>query len=192
VKLFGLTGGIGMGKSACAAALVKTGIHLVDTDHLAHDLTQPGRPALAEISSAFGASIVDGSGRLDRGSLAHIVFGDASARQRLEGILHPKITAAWTSEVDRWRAAGAPLGVVVVPLLFETRAEARFDATVCVACSRVTQANRLRARGWSDQEAARRIAAQMPIEQKIERADNVIWSEGSLELLAEQAQRIFR
>jgi len=180
-----------MGKSTCADLLLKAGVRLVDTDPLAHDLTRPGAPALAEILSAFGSSILDSTGCLDRSSLARIVFRDPGARHQLEAILHPRIMAAWTSEVEAWKASGAPAGVVVIPLLFETRAETRFDATVCVACSLGTQANRLAARGWTAEETARRIAAQMPIEQKMERASRVIWSEGSIEVLEEQVRRIF-
>jgi dephospho-CoA kinase len=180
-----------MGKSTCADWLQQWGAPVVDTDKLAHGLTQPGSPALAEISAAFGASFLDPAGRLNRSALAELVFADPSARQRLEAILHPQIAAAWAAQVAQWRAAGASLGVVVIPLLFETGAETAFDRIVCVACSRATQASRLAARGWSPMETNRRIAAQLPVEQKMDRADYVLWTEGGVEVLGEQARRVF-
>jgi len=179
-----------MGKSTCAAWFVDRGIAVVDTDTLAHQLTQPGSPALAEIASTFGSAIVDPNGRLDRRALAQMVFSDDVARERLEGILHPRIQELWLTEAEKWRAESRSTGVVVIPLLFETQAESMFDATLCVACSRSTQAARLVARGWTSEEAARRISSQMSIDQKMVRSDFVIWSEGRVEVLGEQLQRV--
>lgn len=179
-----------MGKSTCAQRLAEWQIPVIDTDEVAHELTRPGEPALGEISSIFGSHLIDLSGRLDRVELGRIVFNDASARKQLELILHPKIQERWSAEVERWRAQQQRVGVVIIPLLFETRAESSFDATVCVACSKATQAERLRARGWTADDAGRRISAQMPVEQKMEKSDFVIWSEGTLEVLGSQLQRI--
>lgn len=180
-----------MGKSTCAGLLRQRGIHVLDTDDLARELVQPGQLALAEISSAFGLSFIDEAGRLRRDALASLVFADSSARQKLESILHPKITAAWADTLSAWRGQGIDAAVVVIPLLFETRAETSFDATVCVACSPGTQQSRLRTRGWSDEEIFRRSAAQLGVEEKLARATHVIWSDGSLEAHAEQVGRIF-
>ena len=192
MKVFGLTGGVGMGKSTCANLLRPRGFSVIDTDELARELVRPGQPALEEIRAAFGGSVFDASGQLRREVMADLVFRDAAARQRLEAILHPRILAAWTAQVERWRTQGRAAAVVVIPLLFETRAEARVDATVCVACLAETQRARLLARGWSAEETAQRIAAQMPIEQKMARADHVIWSEGHLDILAAQVEKIFQ
>jgi len=191
VKTFGLTGGIGMGKSTCADLLKQRGLHVIDTDVLAHDLVAPGQPALGEIATAFGSSVLDASGQLRRSALADLVFTDPEALRRLESILHPRIIKAWSAQLDLWRDEGAALAVVVIPLLFETGAETRFDATVCVACTSETQKSRLHSRGWSDDEITRRCTAQLPVEQKIARATHVIWSEGGLEVLSEQASRVF-
>jgi dephospho-CoA kinase len=191
VKKFGLTGGIGMGKSACAQLLLRRAVHVLDTDDLARDLVQPGQPALDEIISTFGASCLDAAGQLRRDALANLVFNDSNARQKLEAILHPRIAAAWAVQLNQWQSEGVSRAVVVIPLLFETAAEAQFDSVVCVACSTETQCSRLTGRGWSEKEIARRAAAQLPIEQKIARAHQVIWTEGSMEAHAEQVARVF-
>jgi dephospho-CoA kinase len=191
VKKFGLTGGIGMGKTACAGLLRQRGVRVVDTDDLARDLVQLGQPALQEIAAAFGASCLDETGQLRRDILADLVFNDADARKQLESILHPRIADAWAAQLNQWQREGASRAVVVIPLLFETAAESQFDAIVCVACSAATQHSRLMGRGWSGAKIARREAAQMPIEQKIARAHQVIWTEGSMDAHAEQMVRVF-
>lgn len=179
-----------MGKSTCADLLRRRGFHVIDTDDLARDLVAPGQPALAEIMGAFGSSLVDESGQLRRQALADLVFNDAAARRRLESILHPKIIEAWSAQLAHWQGEGAAQAVVVIPLLFETGAETRFDATVCVACTAGTQNSRLHARGWSDDEITRRSSAQLPVEQKMARATHVVWSEGNLDALTEQTLRV--
>lgn len=180
-----------MGKSACADWLRQRDARVIDSDDLARDLVAPGQPALAEIVEVFGASVLDESGRLRRGTLADRVFTDTSARRQLESILHPRITKAWSTQLERWRDEKAEFAVVVIPLLFETGAETRFDATVCIACSATTQISRLHARRWSDEEIKRRCTAQLPIQEKMARSTHVIWSEGALDVLAEQVARVF-
>lgn len=179
-----------MGKSAAAQILERRGVPVIDTDLLARRIVEPGQPALAEIQRAFGNDIVAPDGQLRREELARIIFSNPAARQKLESITHPRIRELWGKQVELWRAQNRPVGIVVIPLLFETNAEKEFDATICVACSEVTQRKRLEERGWSSEQIAQRIAAQLPIEKKIARADFVIWSEGSLEVLAEQLDRI--
>ncbi|HEU5070267.1 MAG TPA: dephospho-CoA kinase [Verrucomicrobiae bacterium] len=190
MKTFGLTGGMGMGKSTGAELLRQRGVAVIDTDDLARELTQPGRPALAEIAAAFGPSVLTSSGELRRQVLADLVFNNPQARQRLEAILHPKIAETWAAQLDGWRADGMARAVVVIPLLFETHVEAAFDTTVCVACSRATQLRRLGDRGWAPAEIDRREAAQWPVEQKLARARFVIWTEGTLAVYAAQWERV--
>ncbi len=190
MKALGLTGGIGMGKSASAELLHSRGIPVVDTDDLARQVVEPGQPALAEVQQAFGPEIVGPDGRLRRGELARRVFADPPARKRLEAILHPRIRALWRARVEAWRKEGHPLAVVVIPLLFETSAEKELDATVCIACTTVTQRQRLLARGWSSQEIEQRARAQWPVETKMARADYVVWTEGGLDLLAIQLDQV--
>jgi dephospho-CoA kinase len=192
VKTFGLTGGIGMGKSTAAELLRKRGFPVVDSDVIARQVVEPGQPALAEVQQLFGEEIVGADGRLRRDELARRVFTDPEARRKLEGILHPQIRAVWQAQMRSWRATGHPAAVAVIPLLFETDASRHFDATICVACSANTQRQRLRARGWTDEQIDQRLAAQMPVEQKMTLADYVVWTEGGVEAHEAQLQRIVR
>lgn len=192
MKVCGLTGGVGMGKSTAADMMSALGVPVLDTDELAKQLVQPGARALAEIQNLFGQDIVGSDGQLRRGELARIVFADVAARRKLEAILHPRIRQGWLAQIEVWRQAGHKLAVVVIPLLFETQAESHFDQILCVACSPATQHERLAARGWDTDQIKRRIAAQMPVEQKIARSHFVIWTEGLLEAHHEQVQQILR
>ena len=190
MKVFGLTGGVGMGKSASAQLLRSRGVLVVDTDDLARQVVEPGQPALAEVQATFGPEIVGPAGQLRRDELARRVFADPAARKRLEDILHPRIRALWRAQVENWRADGHPLAVVVIPLLFETSAEAELDATICVACTPATQHQRLLARGWSPQEIEQRLRAQWPVGVKMARADYLVWTEASLGVHEAQLERI--
>ncbi len=190
MRLLGLTGGIGMGKSACAELLRARAVPVVDTDVLARKVVEPGQPALEQIRETFGPEMVGPDGQLRRGDLARRIFADASARQKLESILHPPIRELWRTQAQALRAQGCPLAVVVIPLLFETGAEKELDAVLCVACSAATQSQRLRERGWSVEHIAQRNQAQWPVEKKMDRANFVIWTEASLDLHAAQLDRI--
>jgi dephospho-CoA kinase len=192
MKLLGLTGGVGMGKSTCTQLLRARGIAVVDTDDLAREIVEPGQPALAEVRQHFGAEITDADGRLRRDVLAKRVFSDSAARQQLESILHPRIRQLWRAQATSWRTEGRSLGFVAIPLLFETKAEAELDAVVCVACSPAAQLDRLRDRGWSVEQIDQRIHAQWPTEEKMAKSNFVIWTESTLEIHAAQLDRILR
>jgi dephospho-CoA kinase len=191
MKVCGLTGGVGMGKSTAAHFLRTRGAQVVDADELARQLVQPGQPALAEIQAAFGRVVIAPDGRLRRDELARIVFADAAARQKLEAILHPRIGERWLAQIETWRRENRALAVVVIPLLYETRAESRFDKIICVACSAPAQRERLLARGWTPEQIRQRLAAQWPVEQKISRADFVVWTDGAPDTQVRQLERIF-
>ena len=182
----GLTGGIGMGKSTAAELLAKRGAKVSDSDVLARELVEPGQSALAEIVEAFGGGVLREDGSLDRAKVGELVFGDSAAREKLEGILHPRIREAWQARLDGWAAAGERLAVAVIPLLFETQAETSFDRIVCVACSPELQRERLRERGWNEGEIDSRLAAQMAVDEKMKRSDHVIWTDGTIEAHAAQ------
>ena len=190
MKVFGLTGGVGMGKSVSAQLLRDRGVPVVDTDELARKVVEPGQRALAEVQQVFGKEIVGPDGQLRREDLARIVFADAVARKRLEDILHPRIRDLWRAQVETWRHEGKPLAVVVIPLLFETRAETELDAVICVACTAATQRQRLQARGWTPEQIEQRIQAQWPIGKKMELAHYVVWTEAGLDVQAQQLGRI--
>jgi len=192
MKVLGLTGGIGMGKSASAQLFRSRGVAVVDTDDLARQVVEPGQLALAEVLAAFGPQVAGPDGKLQRDELARRVFADPAARQRLEAILHPRIRALWRAQVETWRTERRPLAVVVIPLLFETKAETELDATLCVACSAATQQQRLLARGWSLEQIQQRLQAQWPAETKMARADYLVWTEPELDVHAAQIDRILR
>ncbi len=190
MNVYGLTGGVGMGKSTSDKLLRSRGIAVVDTDQIARQLVEPGEAALAEIQALFGADMVDAEGQLRRQALARLVFADAQARQRLEKILHPRIRVIWQGQIQKWRAVGRPQAVVVIPLLFETKAEACFDAIICVGCTADSQRRRLKSRGWDENEIEQRILAQWPVEKKMALANYVVWTEGDMETHAVQLARI--
>ncbi|HTD66016.1 MAG TPA: dephospho-CoA kinase, partial [Candidatus Limnocylindria bacterium] len=158
MKLIGLTGGIGMGKSTSASLLSLRGIPVVDTDIIAREVVEPGQPALTEIAATFGRELIDDEGKLRRAALAQIVFSSPEKRKELESILHPIIRDRWLGQTEIWRREGRNAGVVVIPLLFETAAQSHFDAIICTACSALTQHERLRARGWPEKQIEQRIA----------------------------------
>ena len=180
MKLIGITGGIGMGKSTGEKFLQEAGYQTIDTDRIARDLVRAGEPALAEIRQAFGDSVIDADGALVRKRLAEIVFNDVAARARLESILHPRIRKTWLDQAERWRETGVPVVFVSIPLLFETKAETDLQLTVCVACSGATQLKRLTDRGLTPEQVRQRVASQLPVETKMARADYVVWTEGSI------------
>jgi dephospho-CoA kinase len=192
MKVFGLTGGIGMGKSTSDQWLRERGVAVVDTDLLARQIVEPGQPALEEIKRVFGPEVLAPDGRLRRDELARRVFADAAARKQLEDLLHPRIRALWLAQVEAWHAEGKPVAVAVIPLLFETNAASHFDATICVACSAATQQKRLQARGWSAGQIEQRIGAQWPTEKKMALADFVVWTEAGLDVHAVQLERILK
>ncbi len=177
VTRIGLTGGIGSGKSTVARTLVACGATLVDTDAIARALTAPGGAALPALAAAFGPDIVGADGALDRDRMRALAFGDAAAKARLEGVLHPMIGA----EAQRQAAAagGRPI-VFDVPLLTESAHwRARVERILVVDCREDTQVARVVARnGWADEAVRRVIAQQAPRAARRAIADAVIFNDG--------------
>ena len=190
MKLYGLTGGIGMGKSTSASLLSLGGIPVIDTDTLAREVVEPGQPALTEIAATFGHELIDEQGHLRRAALAELVFPSPEKLRQLEAILHPIILNRWLGQVMVWRREGRAVGAVVIPLLFETSAQSHFDAVICTACSPATQRERLLARGWPENQIQQRLAAQWLTEKKIAASNYVIWTEGAMEMHRRQLARI--
>ncbi len=189
-RVLGLTGGVGMGKSTAARLLKKVGLPVVDSDDLAREAVNPGTEGLAEIADEFGEGFLKADGSLDRDKMASKVFQDEAARKRLEAIIHPRVRTVWEKQIDQWREQKRPVGVVVIPLLFEVDLQDTFDAVLCVACTANTQRARLRERNWDDAQITARIAVQMDITQKMDLADHVLWNEGAPELLMDQMKEI--
>jgi len=198
-SILGLSGGIGTGKSTVARFLDSLGATVIDADAIVHELQAPGTPMLDEIKEAFGPDLIDTEGRLDRNALGEIAFGDAAARERLEQIVHPKVIATIADRVASAQAAGTPLIVVDIPLLFERRENSpnresptSFDATVLVYAPEPQQIERQMKRDGCNREAAlQRIRAQLPIESKKAMADVVIDNSGSLEETQRQTRMLF-
>jgi dephospho-CoA kinase len=185
-RVVALTGGIGTGKSTVAKHFAALGAVVVDADAIVHELQAPGTPLLAEMAAAFGPEILDARGALDRARVADLVFRDSAERARLNALVHPRVGAEMGRRIDAARRSGAPLVVVDIPLFFETRprdrdaARAGFDATVVVYVPRAVQVERTVARdGCSREDAERRIAAQLPIDEKRALADHVIDNSGA-------------
>lgn len=175
-----LTGGIASGKSYCTARFASRGVPVVDADQLAREVVRPGTPGLTAITRRFGTRVLRADGGLDRARLAELVFSDAAGRRDLEAIVHPAVYDAIQGWLRRAEIAGAPLAIADIPLLYETAHDRDFDRVIVVACAPETQLARLVMRnGMSEDDARRRLAAQMPMYEKVKRANYVIKTDGS-------------
>jgi dephospho-CoA kinase len=178
----GLTGGIASGKTAVAAMLREMGFAVLDADSLAHKLTEPGQSAYDEVVREFGASILDTGNRIDRAKLAAIVFADPAKLTRLNAIVHPRVETAVHEQFAEWSRNGArDAAFVEAALLVEAGYHKNLDGLVVTWCRPEQQLERLRARGLSDEDARRRIAAQLPVAEKLHFATEKIDCSGSLE-----------
>lgn len=173
-----------------AGILKEAGFPVIDTDEVARTVVAAGTPGFEAVIGAFGEKVRGADGGIDRGRLAQIIFSDAAARGRLEGILHPLIRREWLAQVQSWRENGVEAGVVVIPLLFETGAEKNFESVICIACTVERQSARLRARGWNAEQVSGRLSAQWPIDTKMDRANHVIWNDADVPVLREQLRRV--
>ncbi len=185
----GITGGLGCGKSTVARLFEQRGFRRLDSDQVVREqvLTQPD--VLVALRGRYGDDVVTPAGGVDRPLLAAKVFSDDRERLWLEELTHPVVFAAWrvafAAEPDAWWA-------VEVPLLFEKALENWFDFTVCVACAPAQQLARLEQRGLPRALAGQRISKQLPLAQKIELSDFVLWNEGSPAFLEAQVDRLAR
>ena len=189
----GLTGGIGTGKSFCLARFAELGAPTIDADGLARQAAAPGTAGYQRIIGRFGSAILKSDGSLDRAALGALVFSDADARRALEAIIHPVVYAA----IERWfdghaRTGRVEVAIADIPLLFETGREGDFDRVVVAFCPPALQKARVIERdGSSESEAARRIASQMPIEEKAAKADHVIDTSGTFEETTRQVREVW-
>jgi dephospho-CoA kinase len=187
-----LTGGIATGKSHCLRAFAALGAPVIDADILARDVVAPGTPGLSAVVRRFGSGVLDAAGALDRDALGRIVFDDPRARRDLEGIIHPSVYAAITAWFQEQEGRTA-VAIADIPLLFETNHAHDFDKVIVAACSPAEQLNRLMARdGLSAPQARRRIAAQMPIDEKRTRGDYVIDTSGTVSETNRQVAEVWK
>lgn len=174
----GLTGGIASGKSTVANMFAEHGVAVIDTDIIAREVVMPGQPALDEIRQAFGESMIEDDGTLDRNAMRRLVFKDADARRRLEAILHPRIQAETKRQSDE---AGGAYQIIAIPLLVESSLKSFVDRILVVDCDEQTQIRRLLSRDAESEEQARRIlAAQSSREERLAIADDVVHNDGTL------------
>lgn len=191
MKLIGLTGGIGSGKSTVAQLLVRHGWELVDADQIARDIVEPGQPALAELAQAFGEDILQEDGSLDRGLLASRAFSSREKTAVLNSITHPRINEETQARFDAARQAGADFVVYDMPLLVDKGLHKDMDATIVVDVDAEERVRRLVAyRGLDEEDARRRIAAQIPDDVRRVVADFIIDNNGPLEALDEQVEGV--
>ena len=174
-----LTGGIATGKSYCLRHFAELGVPVADADRLARDAVAPGSPGLAAVIQQFGPELLLADGALDRAALWRIVFEDSRARAALEAIVHPEVYR----RIREWFVnlpSASRVAIADIPLVFETGHNHDFDAVIVAACRPDEQVRRVMARdGLSEHDARARLAAQWPIEEKVKRADHVIWTDRS-------------
>ena len=200
----GLTGGIASGKSAVGEMFVALGAHLIQADRIAHELMQPGQPVYAEVVRHFGREILHPDGSVNRAKLAEAAFGGGTARpaqpsrvQELNRIVHPAVIGAqdeWMKHIGRQHPNG--IAIVEAALILEAGAGERFDRLIVVTSREAQRAARFAARQKIDveaarQEVARRMAAQIPDEEKVKAADYVIDNSGSLDQTREQVREVW-
>lgn len=186
MKKIGLTGGIGSGKSTVAKQLAAAGFPVVDADQLAREIVEPGQPALAQLVEAFGDEILDGDA-LNRGLLAQRAFATEAATEKLNSITHPAIRALTDQRFAEAEAAGAEAVIYDMPLLVDLGLDKGMDLTVVVSASEDIRVARLRdSRGIDEDDARRRMAAQIDEATRTAAADVVIDNNGGLDELGPQ------
>jgi len=188
---FGLTGGIASGKSAVAALLREMGFPVLDADSVAHKLIEPGQPAREEILQEFGADLAGTDGRIDRAKLGAIVFADPARLAKLNAILHPRVEQIMLNQYEEWKRSGVrDAGFMEAALLVEAGFVSKLDGLVVAWCEPEQQLERLKARGMSELDAKRRIAAQLPLEEKLRLATYTIDCSGTMESTRAQVRAL--
>ncbi|EJD53303.1 CoaE-domain-containing protein [Auricularia subglabra TFB-10046 SS5] len=189
----GLTGGIATGKSTVSTQFRGLGFPVVDADVLARRVVEPGTPALRRIVAAFGAGVLQSDGTLDRKALGDIIFRDAAKRRVLNAIVHPAVRRAMLWEIARAWIKGERVCIVDVPLLIESNLWRLVGKVLVVYCSREVQLQRLTQRdGSTEEQALHRLNSQMPIDEKVAYADEVIDNSGTPEETKVQVVRMAR
>jgi dephospho-CoA kinase len=190
----GLTGSIAVGKSFVASVLAELGCHVLDADQTAREVVEAGTPGWRAVVENFGSEVLQPDGQLDRARLGAIVFADERARALLNSILHPAIIAAQDEQLRRWEAED-PQGIAVVDaaLMIESGGYRRFDKLIVVHCRPEVQLQRLMERNHlTREEAARRVAAQMPQDEKKSFADYLIDTSEGFIRTRQETENVYR
>jgi dephospho-CoA kinase len=190
VRVYGLTGNIGSGKSTVARLLRDGGAAVIDADQIAREVVEPGTAGLAQVAARF-PGVLDAAGHLDRKALGARVFADDSERRALNGILHPLIAAEAARRVAALSDMGVPFAIYEAALIVENGLDAALDGLIVVTAPEDEQVRRVVLRdGLAEAETRARIAAQLPAAQKAARADFVIENHGPVDALAAQVDRV--
>ena len=193
MKIIGLTGGIASGKSTVSAYLQEKGASIIDADAIAHELLAPGKPLYEAYRQHFGDKILLSDGQLDRRVIGKLVFSDPAEREWIDATAHPLIQHEICQRVRQYQAEKKSLIVLDVPLLFESGWDKMAEKVCLVYAEEKIQQERLMKRnGYGREEAAARIAAQMPLEEKKKRADCLIDNSGSLPSTLRQVNRLWK
>ena len=187
----GLTGGIASGKSTVAGMLLGMGFPVLNADSIAHKIVEPGQAAYDEVVKAFGSDIVGDGGRIDRARLGALVFADPEKLKRLNAIVHPRVHETMVRQLQDWEHDGNQDAVFVeAALLVEANFVKDLDGLVVAWCSPEQQLERLLARGFGEDEARRRIAAQLAVTEKLRQATHTIDCSGTVEETRRQVEAL--
>jgi dephospho-CoA kinase len=193
MRIFGITGGIGSGKSTVSGLLTEAGVPVVDADRLARLSVAPGGPGLSQVVREFGPSVLGTDGEMDRKRMGQMAFSSVEVRAKLNAILHPMITDLARAAFAKLESDGVELAAYDCPLLFESGLQARYRPTVVVFVSPEEQVRRVMARnGLSEADAVARVASQMPLSEKARMADFVVDNSGTREELASRVMDLMR
>jgi dephospho-CoA kinase len=184
MSVYGLTGGIGVGKSTVAGIFQEAGIPVVFADEVGRQVASKGSDGLAEIVKSFGSEVLDETGELDRRKLGAVVFNDPEKRRHLEGILHPRVRDRSRELFRNLEQAGNQLVIYESALLYETQRHTEMSGVILITAGEEQRIERVRSRdGSGEDEVRKRIRAQMDEEEKLGLANHIVDNSGDLEAL---------
>jgi dephospho-CoA kinase len=193
--VLGITGGIATGKSTVTRMLAELGAETSSADEVAREVLERGTAVFREVVERFGEGVLKPDGSIDRAELGRLVFADEQARRDLEAITHPRIISAINESIDKFRrehAGERRVLAVEIPLLYECGLEDTVDEVLVVAAEQEAQVGRLTTRSMvTREEALSRIRAQMSLDEKVERADFVVWNDDSIEVLSRRVRAVW-
>ena len=193
MKIVGLTGGIGTGKSTVAKMFVERGAKLIDADQLARDVVNPGKPAYLDIVKEFGEGVLLPDKTIDREALGKIVFDDEDKRNKLNKFTHPRIGEEMVGLIQKYTKEGAKIAIIDAALLFESKATSWIKPVIVVIADMDIKTERICVRDkLCVEDVHKRMASQWPDEKRAKLADHVIDNSGDLKTLENQAQKIWQ
>ena len=188
MKKFGLTGGVACGKTTVSQALETLGWAVIDADEIVARLYEPGGAGQQKIIDTFGRAMLNEDQAVNRALLGRLVFSDSDKRRLLNSLIHPLVKKVWQQQYQEHLKRSKKPVVIVIPLLFEAKVEKWFDSVACVGCSEKEQKKRLKAQ--KRELIEERINAQLPLAQKMEKSQIILWNNGSMEHLNAQARAL--